>query len=80
MLDLKKLEEKLDEALAKETSESLTTWLLQKRQLAYQQFLGLGTIKDKFSINSGIFFKTQKVDFKIQFNEISIFQGYPIAA
>jgi hypothetical protein len=31
MLDLKKLERQLDEALEKETSESLTTWLLNQR-------------------------------------------------
>jgi phosphoribosyl-ATP pyrophosphohydrolase len=31
MLDLKKLEEKLDNALANETSESLTNWLQEKR-------------------------------------------------
>lgn len=31
-LDLKDLEKKLDEALAKETKESLTEWLLMKRE------------------------------------------------
>jgi hypothetical protein len=31
MLDLKDLEIRLDEALEKETKESLTEWLLQKR-------------------------------------------------
>jgi|GEM_PF-6598448 len=31
MLDLKKLEEKLDKALAGETKESLTKWLNNKR-------------------------------------------------
>jgi hypothetical protein len=31
MLDLKKLEKNLDKALAKETTESLTNWLQEKR-------------------------------------------------
>lgn len=31
MLDLKKLEEKLDIALSHETSESITLWLQEKR-------------------------------------------------
>lgn len=31
-LDLKRLEAKLDKALAKETTESLTQWLKKKRQ------------------------------------------------
>lgn len=31
MIDLKKIEKNIDEALAKETTESLTKWLLEKR-------------------------------------------------
>ena len=33
MLNLKKLEKQLDRALAKETSKSLSDWLLKKRKL-----------------------------------------------
>lgn len=40
MLDLKELERRLDEALAKETKESLTEWLLQKRLKMLLQELG----------------------------------------
>ena len=40
MLDLKKLEEKLDKSLADETSESLTNWLQEKRLRTYLQSLG----------------------------------------
>ena len=32
MLDLKVVEKKLDEALAKETPESLKNWLMEKRK------------------------------------------------
>lgn len=32
MLDLKKMEEKLDAVLAKETDESLTNWLINQRK------------------------------------------------
>ena len=44
MLDLKKLEQQLDEVLAKETKESLTNWLLEKRtkNKAYLSYLGDG--------------------------------------
>jgi ABC-type Fe3+ transport system substrate-binding protein len=42
MLDLKNLEAKLDEALAKETAETLTKWLLKKRAQSYLAHLGQG--------------------------------------
>lgn len=32
MIDLKKIEKNIDEALAKETTESLTKWLIEKRE------------------------------------------------
>ena len=46
MLDLRKLEEKHDAALAAETSESLTNWLNQKRLNAHFVLLGDGLIED----------------------------------
>jgi len=42
MLDLKKLEEQLDRALEKETVESLSLWLNQKRSRAFLAQLGIG--------------------------------------
>mgnify|MGYP007011854079 CR=1 FL=1 len=45
MLDLKKLEEKLDEALANETAESLTSWLTEKRFRMFMKSLGDGVLE-----------------------------------
>ena len=43
MLDLKKLEERLDSALLYETTESLKQWLLNSRkEYALSEFLGEG--------------------------------------
>ncbi|MCZ8298506.1 MAG: hypothetical protein O9297_14955 [Flavobacterium sp.] len=46
MLDLKLLEEQLDKALALETSESLTSWLLNRRLKKYVSNFGEGTFKN----------------------------------
>lgn len=43
MLDLKLLEKQLDEVLAKETSETMTTWLYSRRLQRYVATLGEGT-------------------------------------
>ncbi len=80
MLDLKKLEEKLDKALANETSESLTSWLQEKRLRTFLQSLREGTFSNINSTCSGKVIKSQKVNFEILFNEISYSQDYPIAA
>ena len=45
MIDLKELERRLDEALAKETSESLTSWLSDQRRDNLANFLGDGCIE-----------------------------------
>jgi len=45
MLDLKKLEEKLDKALANETAESLTSWLTEKRLRIFMKSLGEGVLE-----------------------------------
>lgn len=44
MIDLKELERRLDEALAKETSESLSSWLLNQRKDNLESFLGAGCL------------------------------------
>lgn len=80
MLDLKKLEEKLDKALANETSESLTSWLQEKRLRSYLQTLGEGTFVNNLSTNSSTFQKSYAVSFDIQFSEISFSQNYLNAA
>ncbi len=80
MLDLKKLEEKLDKALANETSESLTNWLQEKRLRTYLQSLGEGEFVNISSTCSNTVLKTQKIKFEIQFSEILFSQDYLNAA
>jgi len=48
MLDLNKLSQQLDEALEKETSESLMKWLMSKRASAVNEYIGEGNF---FPIN-----------------------------
>ncbi len=43
MIDLKKIEEKIDSLLETETKESLTNWLISKRSKKLNQILGRGT-------------------------------------
>jgi hypothetical protein len=45
MLNLKELEQKLDNALAKETTESLSNWLAEKRIKSNLALLGEGSIQ-----------------------------------
>jgi hypothetical protein len=42
MLDLKELERKINEALDKETPESLTAWLMSKRTSDIETYIGEG--------------------------------------
>jgi len=49
MLDLKKLEEKLDSALAQETEQSLSNWLNFKRNQRIFKTLGVGQFESKKS-------------------------------
>lgn len=50
MIDLKQLEESLDNALSNETEESLRIWLLQKRNKSYLAQLGEGRFESRKSI------------------------------
>lgn len=52
MLDLKKLEEKLDLALSLETKESLSKWLSDKRYNASMRNLGEGEYLTQKETNS----------------------------
>lgn len=42
MLDLEELERKINNALAKETPESLTKWLMSKRNSGVETYIGEG--------------------------------------
>lgn len=52
MLDLKELERRLDDALEKETAESLTTWLnKQRKSSSLSEYCGVGFFKTLESNN-----------------------------
>ena len=83
MLDLKKLENKLDQALANETADSLTQWLHKKRKLSYLTQLGVGEFEARkplchtFTVKkSDIFVGKEKVNFQ----SVSDYISYPMAA
>lgn len=80
MLNLKKLEEKLDMALSNETVESLTNWLQEKRLRSYLQSLGEGKFVNIISTCTGTVLKTKVVNFETQFSEIYLSQDYLNAA
>lgn len=61
MIDLKELDKRLNEQLDKETSESLTQWLLEKRFRNIKYIIGSGTFEDL----------EQKVD-TVQKNKVSV--------
>lgn len=79
MLDLKKLELKLDEALAKETTESLTKWLLEKRAKSYIAYLGEGEIELNKPIISQILLESTDIEINVKVSEIN-FTNYVMAA
>jgi hypothetical protein len=79
MLDLKKLEEKLDLALANETSDSLNQWLEQKRSNAFLMSLGEGTILPITEIEINVIWY-QPVTFETKFNDVLCSQDNLIAA
>ncbi len=72
MLDLKKLERKLDTALKKETDESLTKWLFEKRNKELLNYLGEGTI-EMIKIQSKVFQQ-------IKINDLSFYIDSNLAA
>ena len=81
MLDLKKLEEKLDLALANETSESLTKWFEEKRTRELLHSLGNGKFGSLNSRFHEVILETPKVTFDAIFTEISENQkSYTFAA
>ena len=81
MLDLKKLEDKLDKALANETSESLTIWLQEKRLRNHLQSLGEGRFENIYqTISSVILVESDSFSFEIEFSSIPVSKKYIIAA
>jgi len=71
MLDLKKLEKKLDSILEEETSESLSYWLFSKRLKNHLAYLGDGTI-ETVEIPTNRSFICKKVDSPIMDKKPSI--------
>jgi hypothetical protein len=59
MLDLNELERRLDEALAQETTASLSEWLLNQRETTLINFLGSGVFEEKIE---NTFSYSQNVD------------------
>lgn len=64
MIDLKELERSLDEALANETSESLSNWLIDQRKDNLASFLGVGCFA-QFKVNPYSF--NQNITLNAQF-------------
>ena len=63
MIDLNKLEAKIDELFENETSDSLTKWLLNKRFDNINTLLGDGTFVSMRSHNTPLFSNFQKHNF-----------------
>lgn len=80
MLDLKKLEEKLDLALANETSESLSNWLQEKRVKNFLKSLGEGEFAPISEVCSEVVISNKKVYFEINFSFVPCSPDYLIAA
>jgi len=80
MLDLNKLEEKLDIALANETSESLSQWLEQKRSNAFLMSLGEGIISSFSEVSIINVICNQKATFETTFNDVPCSQNNLMAA
>ena len=82
MLDLKELERKLDQSLKNETKDTLTQWLLSKREKNLD-FLGIGVFEyltsAHFSIESSS--KVLKTEYESSKTNISVGENnYSLAA
>ncbi len=71
MIDLDKLDKEIDELFNKETSDSLTKWLLNKRFGNLNKLIGKGTFVGMGSHNESVFVCTQKANFKHKENQTS---------
>lgn len=83
MLDLKKLESKLDQALANETADSMTQWLFKKRKLSYLEQLGAGEFEARKPVYHTFTAKKSDVFLgkgRVNFQAFSDYTSYPMAA
>lgn len=71
MIDLKKIDEKVDTLLENESSDSLTKWLLNKRFGNVSSILGEGKFVSMQSQNTPISFKNKSANFNQKNDEIS---------
>lgn len=62
MLDLKKLEEKLDNALNNETEESLKDWLFQKRNKSYLKLFGEGNFETQKKVRNNYIVSSKNIE------------------
>lgn len=74
MLDLKLLEKKLDKALENETSESLTSWLLNRRLKMYISSLSEGSIESMSVAKLNI---SQTKSYTVSANSRDFLKGSP---
>ncbi|GIM55774.1 MULTISPECIES: hypothetical protein [Capnocytophaga] len=70
MLDLELLEKRLDEVLEKETSETLTSWLMSRRLKKYISSLGEGDVVD-MPIEKVLFHQSKTFLVEMKNNEFS---------
>ena len=63
MIDLNKLDEEIDKLFEKETSDSLTKWLLNKRLGNINKLIGNGKFVSMQSQRNQIFASRQKANF-----------------
>lgn len=63
MIDLDKLDKEIDELFEKETSNSLSQWLLNKRLGDFNNIIGKGTFVGMKSRSESVFSCTQKANF-----------------
>lgn len=81
MLDLNKLEKKLDLALANETEESLRNWLTQKRSNDFIESLGEGRLESGIKIISkDTDMSERNTSMESEFQEILTSTEYLLAA
>ncbi|MCB9346948.1 MAG: hypothetical protein H6573_05455 [Lewinellaceae bacterium] len=80
MLNLEKLEEKLDRALENECQESLTNWLFKKREKSYMALLGIGSMENKKEIKCEYLMPSEDVFLENEGNDFPIINTYYLMA
>lgn len=80
MLNLEKLEKKLDKALKDECQESLTNWLYKKREKSYLALLGVGNIENKKEVKCEYLMASEDVFLDNEGNDFPIINTYYLMA